>query len=88
MSDIKANTIFHETVMSEIFKGIAAGAADLAARSLRAADEHVEGKDPLHAERFLNNAKILMEMAKNAYEIGEAARVTTLELMELGGVKE
>lgn len=81
-TDIKANTVLHETVMSEIFKGISAGAADLAARSLRRADEHVEGDDPLRAERYLNNAKILMEIAKNAYDIGESARYVIKELIE------
>ena len=72
---IKSNTVIHEKVMSDLFKGIAAGAADLAARSLKSADEHVEGQDPLKAERYINNAKILIEIAKNAYETGELARI-------------
>lgn len=54
-------------------KYVASACVDMAAAALSAAVPHVDGKDPLHAERYLQVADKLSEVADRLFRLAHFA---------------
>ena len=83
-----ANTAPHEEMISRLAKSSTSRALALLSSALNEASPHIEGEDPLRAERYTQLAVQLSEVAATMHRLGEDARSASTYISLFQEVKE